>query len=135
MPDCLQALLEARKAFEHVFLALGVALAGQPDIEILQHGEIGKDAASLRHVADALARHLVRGAAREVGAVELDGAAAAPHQPHDGAQRRRLADAVASEQRGAFAGADLELHALEDVQLADMDVDVGEPKHGAASST
>ena len=72
MPDCFSALLQAGKAAEHVVLALGIALAGEPDAEILHHREIGEDAAALRHVADAFARHLVRLAAREIEAVELD---------------------------------------------------------------
>src|SRR5207302_3889040 len=61
--------------------------------------------------------------------VELDGPAASRRKPHDGAQRGGLADAVASEQRGGFAGFDLQVDALQNMQLADVDVDVAQAKH------
>src|SRR5262245_24266316 len=71
----LEAFLQAREAGEHVLFALRIALAWQPDGKVLQYREVGEDAASLRHIADALAWDLVRRAAHEVVALELDGAA------------------------------------------------------------
>src|SRR5262249_12354003 len=117
----LEPLLEPREAAEYVLLALAIALARQPDVEILQYGQVGEDAAPLRHISDAAARHLVRRAARQIDAVELDRAAALRHQAHDGAQRRRLADPVAAEQGGRLAGLHVETDALQDVQFADVD--------------
>src|SRR5262249_39582470 len=125
----LETLLQAREASEDVFLAFRIAPAGKADAKILQHRQVREDAAPLRHVTDAAARHLVRLAAREIKALELDLAAALPRQPHDRAQGRGLADTVASEQRGAFPGLHLEVHTLEDVELADVDVHVVKPKH------
>ena len=62
----LQALLETREAGEHIVFAFGVALAGDADAQVFQHRKIGKDAAPLRHVADALARNLMGRASAEV---------------------------------------------------------------------
>src|SRR6266540_3942534 len=126
----LEALLETREAAEDIFLPFRIAPTGQPDAEILQHRQVGKDAAPLRDVADASARDLVRLAAREVKAVELDLARASLRQTHDRAQRCGFADAVAPEQRRALAHLYLQSHALEDVKFSDMDMDVVEPKHG-----
>src|SRR6516162_288901 len=126
----LESLLEAREAAEHVFFAFGIALAGKPDVEILQYREIGEDAAALRHIADAAARHFVGWAARKIDAVERDGAPALRRKPHDRAQRRCLADAVAPQEGSGFACLYLQMHALKDVQLSDVHMDVVEPKHG-----
>ena len=71
----------------------------------------------------------MRRAFREIVAAELDDAAAARDQSHDAAQRRGLADAVAAEQSGAFAFLHLQVDALQDVQLADMNVNVAQAKH------
>src|SRR5262249_4896041 len=126
----LEALLETREAAEDVFLALRVtAAARQADGEVFLHRQSGKYAASLRDIADAAARHPMRLALGEVEAVELDGAGAFLRKSHDGAERRGFADAVAAKQRRAFAGLHLEIDALKDMQLADMNVDVVEPKH------
>src|SRR5688572_32543810 len=62
-------------------------------------------------------------------ALERDHASASAQQPHDGAQGGRLADPVSPEQGCGFAGLYLHVDALEDVQLADMDVNVFEAKH------
>ncbi len=68
-------------------------------------------------------------AAREIGAVEFDHPAAARCKAHDRAQRRRLAHPVSTEQCGALAGLHFQVDALQDVKLADVDVDVAEAKH------
>ena len=49
---------------------------------------------------------------------ELDAAAARLHPADDRLERRRLADAVAAQERDGFAGADGERDRLEDVALA-----------------
>src|SRR6266446_9336927 len=130
IPRLPDTFLEAWKASKHVFLAFRVAPLAKPDAEIFQHGEIGEDAATLRDIADAFARHFVRLAARQIEAAELDRSAAARRKSHDCAQRRGLSHPVAPQQRRAFARLHLEIHSLQDVQLADMDVDVVESKHG-----
>src|SRR4051812_5567883 len=122
-------LLQAREMGEHVALDLAVGLAGEADAQVLVHAEIREDAAALRHVADAQARHLVGLDAREVHALELHLPGAALGEAHDGAQGRGLADAVASEERDRLAAADLERHAAQDVQLAVVHVHVRELKH------
>ncbi len=125
----LHALLQARKAREHVVLAARVGLAGQADAQVLEHREVREDAAALRHVADSEARHLPGLHAREVHPVELDRARAAPREAHDGAQRGGLAHAVAAEKGHRFAGADLERYAAQDVQLSVVHLHAGELKH------
>ena len=124
LPDCFSRSLRRGKQPNTYSSRSRIALARQADGEIFQHRQIGKNAAALRDIADAPARNLMGRAAREIEAVELDRSAASRRKPHDRAQRRGLADAVAAEQRGALAGLHLEIDALQDVQLADMDVDV-----------
>ena len=59
-------------------------------------------------------------AGRKIGAVEFDRARAFRDETEDGPHRRRLADAVAAEQGGAFSRLHVEIDALQDVQLATM---------------
>ena len=61
--------------------------------------EASEDLAALRHVADAAAHALVRRLAGDVGAAEADRSRAHRHDAHQALQQRRLADAVAAEDR------------------------------------
>ena len=58
------------------------------------------------------------GAADQFLALEAHRAGAAFDDAHDGFERRRLADAVAAEQRHHFAGLNVEGDAMQDVRLA-----------------
>src|SRR5205807_3772748 len=58
--------------------------------------EAGEDASLLRTDGDAQARHLVRSKTDRLDLAKADRALAAPHDPHDRLQRRRLASAVAA---------------------------------------
>src|SRR5204863_692457 len=106
-----------------------VAPAGQPNAEILQDRQIRKDAASLRNIAHPPPWNLVRLAAREIEALELDRTAAPTGQAHDRAQRCGLADAVPAQEGGAFSGLHLQIHALQNVEFADVDMHIFEVKH------
>src|SRR5262249_10305174 len=93
----LKPLPEPWEAAKHIVLPLRIAApARQPDGEVLLHGETREDAAALRNIADAAARHLVRRDACKIEPVELDPARAPAREPHDGAQGCSLADPVAA---------------------------------------
>ena len=83
-----------------------------------------EQAAALRHIADALARNQVRRALRKVVTVKFDDTVAARHQTHDAAERGCLPDTVAAEQGGTLTFLHLQADALQDVQLADVNVNV-----------
>jgi len=70
----------------------------QADAQILLDGQLRKDVASLRHVADAEPRAALGRTADEIDACELDPAGGRRQQPHDALQERRLAHAVATHQ-------------------------------------
>src|SRR5690606_7087995 len=91
------------------------------DVEILPRGELAEDAAILRHEADAGPRDAMRRPAGDVLAPPEDRAFGRRGQPHDGAHRRRLADAVAAQEAHALAARDLE---------RDPEEDAGEPVRG-----
>ena len=61
----------------------------------------------------------------ELLVAETDGAAPVD-EPEDRAQRRRLADAVATEESGDAALGHVERHALQDVRLPEVDVQVAD---------
>ncbi len=95
------------------------------EAEVLLDGEPGEDVAVLGHVADAAADDPVRRQPPDLLAGERD-APLRRHEPHQRAQRRRLADAVPPEQRGDAARLDVERDALEHVRLAQVDVQVAD---------
>src|SRR6185312_4335071 len=101
------------------------------NVEVLQNRQCREDTAALRHITDALARNEMRRALREVVAIEFDGAGAACDQAHDAPQRCGFADAVAAEQSDGFTFLYVEIDALQDVKLADVDVNVAQAKHGS----
>ncbi len=80
-----------------------VTRAGGGD-EIFFDGERRKDPPPFRHQAEAQTGDGMRRQARERLPLEVDPAAARPVEAHDGAHRRRLAHAVAADQRHHFAG-------------------------------
>src|SRR6185312_14019600 len=95
--------------------------ARQPEIaavddQIFAHREIGIEIVHLRHDADAYAR-LACGF-RDRLADELDRAGIGLDQAEAAAQRRRLARAVRSEQREAFAAMDRERQPADDFLVA-----------------
>src|SRR5262249_53528048 len=86
--------------------------------EVLLDIEAGEDAALLRAIGDAELGDAVRRPSDQLLAAEIDRAAALADDAHDRAERRRLAGAVAPEERHDLALADLERHTVEDVALA-----------------
>src|SRR3954454_12313374 len=88
------------------------------DVEIFQHGEIGKDAPVLRHEAEAPSRDLERLELRDILAEEADGSGALGDQPHQRLERRRLAGAVAAHERDHLAVADVKRRLEQDLRGA-----------------
>ena len=74
--------------------------------EILEHGQVGEDAAPFGRHRDAARHELVSGQPGDVLALEADAPAPRREQPGDGAQRRGLAGAVGADQRDDLAGLD-----------------------------
>ena len=91
--------------------------------QVLVDRERREDVPILRDIPDATADDLVRAGALDVVAGQLDRALAID-EPHEGSQRRRLADAVAAEQGGNTAVGNVEGDPLENVRLAEIDVQV-----------
>src|SRR5690349_16184523 len=108
----LAHLLEHRKNgvdFVHVTLGCGLAWKRlQAHEEVFVNGEIRKDRAALRDVADARARPPVRLPARDIPAVEGNAALACLDYSHDCLEQGRLADAVAPHQTDHLASGHLD---------------------------
>ena len=105
-------------------------------LDILLHGESRDDPPILRHQSDPGARCLVR--LHLVQRFVIKPQLALPElgvvQPGDGAQRRGLAGAVASEQRDDLAFAHIEADSLDDVALAVVGVDVPAGEEGGLAA-
>ncbi len=114
--------LLARPAKSRSFgIAAGERLAADAeiaavDLEVLGDGEIGIEIVDLRDDADANARRARR--LRHGQAEHLDRAAIGIDEAEAAAQRRRLAGAVGAEKAEAFAAADLEIEAADDLVVA-----------------
>ena len=94
-------------------------LRRQAHLQVLLDRQPRKDVAPLRHIADAQRSARGRAAARDAPAVEGDLARADRQQAHQAPEQRRLADAVAAEQRRARArGATSNAHVAQDVAAA-----------------
>ncbi len=78
---------------------------------------------------DAAPRAAVGRLGRQVRPVEADSAADPWPGIHQGLEQRRLARAVAAEQRDAFAGADGERDPVEDVAVAIEGIETRDLKH------
>src|SRR5207237_10686787 len=93
---------ELRKEMQDLVVGPGYAVAlaalEAPELEVVAHAHAGKQAPSLRNVADAAARDFRRRAASEISAAERDTPVGSAHDADDGLQQRRLTGAVAAEQ-------------------------------------
>ena len=89
----------------------------------LVDGKTRPEAASLRHEADAGADDLVRLRGRDFASVETHGARPRPHQADDRVAKRRLAHAVAADDR-QNAPLQGQRHALKSVRLAIVDLQI-----------
>ena len=86
--------------------------------EVLPHREARKDAAPFRHQAEPELGDAERGQPAQLSALERDASAVRRRHPHDRADGRGLAHAVAPEQRHHLAAAHLEVDPEQDLALA-----------------
>ena len=86
--------------------------------QILLHVEAGKNSALLRTKSNARFGNHVRGTPDQFRAFVAHRTGAALDDAHDRLERRRFTDAVAAEQSHDFAGANLEIGAMQDMGLA-----------------
>jgi hypothetical protein len=155
----LDVLDERARDREHLLLAAAdlVALVGEPlaqarellvdvverparfargdlrELEVLRDGQVGEDAPLLGDQRDPHARDRHHVAAGELLAVERDAAGARRNPADDALERRRLADAVAAQQRDGLAGADVQRDVAQDVAVAVVGVDVLVERERASS--
>ena len=94
------------------------------DLEVFLHRQFGEDAPLFRHIAKPAAYDRVRRLVRDVLAFEDDAAGALLDQADDRAKGRRLAGAVAPEQRDHLAIADLERDIEQDMRRTIVAVEI-----------
>src|ERR1019366_4982536 len=92
----------------------------------------GKEAPFSRPPAEPEPADTVGRQARDVVAAKDDAAALFRYQSHDRLHRRRLAGAVAADERDAIAGADGEADAVEDLRLAVPGIERAHFKHDSS---
>ena len=116
----LAALLEDREELVDLteLRGLAVRLVKGTDLEVLEHGHLREDPASLRHVTDPELDGLVCREARDVDAVEPERALGRVVQSRDHPERGRLAGAVRAEQG-------------DDLTLIDRDREIVQGRDGA----
>ncbi|MCY1359950.1 hypothetical protein D9M69_465550 [compost metagenome] len=129
-------LAQARKEFINPLQ--GPAAGAGDHREVFFHRERGEHLALLRHPAQPRAHALVRGPARDVGALPADRALHHAGVAHQRFEQRGLAHAVAPEDGQAFAGPQREVEAVEDHGVAVAGGDAVEGQcggfsHGGAS--
>src|SRR6185437_2235345 len=107
----------------------------RPEREVLLDRQTGEDRHRLRRIADAKTRDAARLEALQGRVPKRDAPFRGAPQPHDGAQRRRFAGAVAAEQHGREPRRRVEVDALEDVVAADMGVHALEGERCAHAAT
>src|SRR4051812_16220590 len=99
---------------------LGRSCPGR-QLDIFSDGELAQYFAVLGRIADAEARAVKGGFSGQVGTGKADHASARRHIPHDRAQRRGLAGAVAPDEANELARGDLEADAAKDFAAFDFD--------------
>ena len=134
----LDALAQPREVSEDLVQGVGAAVrrrrSEHPEPQVLQHREIRQHPPLLRNPCDAAPGDLVGLEHRDVLAAQAHVTPLGPRDAHDRAERRCLAGAVAPDERDHLALTDRQRHALEDVGLAIVGVDVldGEQVHRPA---
>src|SRR5262245_48318912 len=111
------------------------AHAEHAEAQVLEDGQVGQHAPLLRNPRDAAPDDLVRWQAREIVAAQAYAAARWAREPHDRAQRRRLARAVATDEADDVALANRKRDALQDVRLAVVRMNVLELEQRHASGS
>jgi hypothetical protein len=102
------------------------------DVKILQHGEVGEDAAILRREAEAEPGDAERLEPGNVDAGKAHPAAPRRHQSHDGPHGGGFAGAVAAHQRHHLAAADLEIQIVENARRSIPGAEIFHREHRRA---
>src|SRR4051794_6045968 len=122
----------------HVLGDLGLVLAGEsPEVEVLRDRHPSEDAPAFRGVSKAEPQDFVTRHAANALAGVADVAVRRAEQTGDGAQRRRLARAVAADERDDLTGFDAEADALDglDGAVGDAEVfDLEQRRHASSPS-
>jgi ABC-type dipeptide/oligopeptide/nickel transport system ATPase component len=124
--ESLDPRFRVRRAVEEPLLIHGMAGssagAGRHH-QVLAHGEVGEDAATLRDVGDPLLRHPERRGAGHDPAPDPDLALARLHQAEHALEQGRLPHAVAPHQADRLTARDAEVDAVQDVARPVVRVD------------
>src|SRR4051812_31916730 len=118
----LQASLrEGREAPQHIFniaIDRGIVAHVGAHTQVIEHGHSLKDRAALRHMADAEPDNLVRRAAHDAAAFELDVAGVWLQQAGNGLEQRGLACTIGTDQRDDLPLQDLESKIVQHLDFA-----------------
>ncbi|MGY4420113.1 hypothetical protein ACVWY2_002538 [Bradyrhizobium sp. JR6.1] len=122
-PRLCDALLQPRKQREHALqpgFALGLAAFGGigAHLQVFRDAHARKDPPALGRLRDAQPRDLVGRHAGDVVAVEFDAAGAGARPAEDRHHQRRLAGAIGADQGDDLPSIDLDVDALERLDLA-----------------
>jgi diketogulonate reductase-like aldo/keto reductase len=131
-PAVLAALVEVLERIEHPLQVPAVLRVRAPvarEFEVLGDGEPREDAALLGDEPDAALGGLDVAEVGDVHAAVRHRARPRFDRPEDGAERRRLPDAVPADERDDLALVDGRVHALEDARLAVPRLEVVEFEH------
>ena len=116
-----RAFLEAREHREDAFeilVEMREVVDRRAHLQILEHGHAREDAPSFRRLRDRQPRDLMRRQVGDVAPVEDDRAAPCARAAEDRHHRRRLAGAVGADQRDDLAFVDVDVDALQRLNLA-----------------
>ena len=117
-PAAVATLLEAREHLVDAVERPTVWRSQSGEHEILLDVEAAEDAALLVNELHAGFRDRVARQPDQLRTVEFDRARARPHDPHQALQRRRLARAIAPDQRHDLVALDVHVDVEEDVRIA-----------------
>src|SRR4249920_981524 len=106
-------------------LACSVAAPGE-DVKMFGDREGRKDPPSLRYQTDTSLRDLVRGHLRDIDVLEGDPSPSRRRETDDRPKCRRLPNAVPAHQSDDLARPDVQRHALQNVTVAVIGMDVAD---------
>ena len=133
----LAALLQPGEILEHHFQVLGIHgfLDESTHFQVLLHGHLQENPASLRHLSQALGQQLAGIGVGDVFVTEGDGALAGVHQAGDGFQDGALACAVGADQGHDLSFVDFKGNALDGVDGAVIHMNVVNSQHAHSASS
>ena len=125
---------EDRKQREHaaaIFLEMPRIDDRRADAQVFEHRHARKNASSFRRVRDPEPHDLEGRQKRDVASLEHDTAAPRPRVAADRHQQRRFAGAVRADDRDDLASADLQIDALQGLDITVKGMDAADRQHVA----